>query len=418
MLAGCSPTAYDLGARALEDGNPAEAIEYFDQALDLGEDQFLVLRERGAAHLEAGEAEAALVDLQAARALNDDDARLHWLLGQTNSQLANYDQAAESYRRYQMLVSSRAIRRLAGLRLAQLRQEAAQATADNLAQARQLGIAADPNTVALFAFRPYDQQDPPTEDLKICRALSVWVTADLAKVASLRPVAADAMELLYEAQGVSLENRWQIDPASLVAAGNVQPARHMVRGEYGAIDDDHVIMLGVVYDAEDQVARDCPVQEDELAQLFDLETRFVLDLLDLMGIVPTPEERRAIGEKPTRNKQAFLAFADGLYRLWDLGDLEGAETSFDRASSLDPGFVMAAEASAMVAAKQNPDQVVSVPPPPQLNTSKERALTSAAGLGLGLIPDSETGENGNAATQPVVAARGAATIRVRAEINP
>jgi len=191
----------------------------------------------------------------------------------------------------------------------------------------------------------------------------------------------------------------------------------MVRGEYGAVDEDRVIMLGVLYDSEDQMAQDCPVQEDELDQLFDMETRFVLDLLDLMGIVPTPAERESIGEKPTRDRRAFLAFADGLYRLWDLGDFEGAQASFDRASSIDPGFTMAATAAAVVEAQKSPDKVAAVPAPAPPKTSTERALTSAVGLGMGLIPETETGEATGAATQNVVAARGTATLRVRVEIT-
>jgi hypothetical protein len=272
--------------------------------------------------------------------------------------------------------------------------------------------------VALYAFRPYDQQDPAEEDLKICRALSVWVIADLAKVESLRPVEAEALELLYEAQGMNIENRWQLDPASLVSAGNLQPARHMVRGEYGTVDEDHAVMLGVLFDSEAEATRDCPVQEDELAQLFDMETRFVLDLLDLMGIEPTPEERLAIGEKPTRNRLAFLAFADGLYRLWDLGDLEGARTSFEQAGSLDPGFTMATEAAVAAEVMQAPAQVTVVPAPTVVKTSTERALVSAADLGLGLLPEDEAGEGAEVATQNVTAARGAATVRIRVEIRP
>jgi len=417
-LSGCSPTAYDLGTRALDEGDPHGAIALFDESLALDEDRFQSLRERGAAYLETGDPERALTDLKEAQVINDHDARLHWLLGQANSELANYNAASESYRRYQMLVSNRSIRRLAGLRLAQLREDAAFATAENLTEARQLGMAPDPNTVALFAFRPYDQQDPSEEDLKVCRALSVWVSADLAKIEELRSLAPDALELLYEAQGTNLEQRWQLDPASQVVSGGVQPARHMVRGEYGAIDAERVIMLGVLYDSEDKLAEDFPVQEDELDQLFQMETRFVLDLLDLMGIVPTPEQREAIGEKPTNNRQAFMAYADGLYRLWDLGDLEGAQASFERAGSLDPGFTMALEGAALAEAKQNPDQVVTVPAPPQPQLQTERALASAETLGMGLIPDDEAGDGNGATTQKVVAARGTATIRVRAEITP
>jgi len=415
---GCAPTAYDLGTRALEMGALDEAVSRFDESLALEQEPFRARRDRGAARLETGELETALIDLMAAKDLRENDARLHWLLGRAYSDLARYDEASQAYRRYQMLVSSRAVKRLAAQRLAQLRMESARAAANNLLDARQLGVRAEPNTVAMFAFRPYDQQDPREEDLKICRALSVWVTADLQKVSSLRPVEAEALEMLYEAQGTSLADRWQLDPATMVASGNLQPARHMVRGEFGSVGDDRVVMLGVLIDSDRREVQDCPIQEDGVAQLFDMETAFVLDLLARMGIEPTPEERLAIGEKPTRHPRAFLAFADGLYRLWDLGDLDGAQASFENALAIDPSFTMAFEAAHQAGAQQLGDKAVSVPPPPVVNPGQERAMASAAGLGLGLIPESEQGDATGARTQDVVTARGAATVRVRAEITP
>lgn len=419
LVSGCAPTAFDLGEKALREGDPAGAIESFDAALEAGDDRFLALRERGAARLEMGDPEAALVDLTAARQIRDHDARLQWLIGQANSQLANYDAATAAYQRYQMLSSSRAVKRLASMRLAQLRQETARATAVNLIQARQLGIEPDPETVALFAFKPYGGVDASEEDQKICRALSVWVTADLAKVASLRPVAADAVELLYEAQGVSLEERWRLDPSSMVAAGNLQPARHMVRGEYGTVADGRAVMLGVAYDSQRQEAADFPVQEDDLDRLFDMQTQFVLEVLAAMDVEPTAAELEAISKKPTRDRRAFLAFADGLFRLWDLGDFDGAQRSFERASGYDPGFAMAVDAATLSEAKSVSAQgAIAVPPPPPPRTGTERALRSSSGLGQGLVPDDETGEADGAETQNVVTVRGTATLRVRAEISP
>lgn len=415
---GCAPTAHDLGVRALDQGDATAAMARFDEALAAGEDPFPVLRDRGAARLELGDPRGALADLEQARQLNDADARLYWLLGQANAADGNVDAASAAYRRYQMMVSDRAVKRLAAQRVAQLRLEAAQATAANLQEARRLGVPAPDNTVALFAFRPYDQQDPSEDDLRICRALSVWVTADLQKVAALRPVAADAMELYYEAQGTSRSDRWQLDPASLVESGKLQPARHMVRGEFGSVGKDRVVMLGVMVDAERQQVADFPVQEDRVEALFDMETQFVFDLLDRMGIEPTPEERLAIGEKPTRNPKAFMAYADGLYRLWDLGDPEGAQASFEAALSLDPGFAMAGDGLLEASAVKSGDATVVVPAPVAVKTSTERAMASAGHLGMGLVPDSDVGEASGVETQPTVITRGSATVRVRAEITP
>jgi tetratricopeptide (TPR) repeat protein len=79
-----------------------------------------------------------------------------------------------------------------------------------------------------------------------------------------------------------------------------------------------------------------------LTRLFDLEKRIVFGVLDDLGVRPTRAEREAIDEVPTRNLQAFLAYARGL-SAERAGNYLQAAQAFEQAVQIDPGFSQAAE---------------------------------------------------------------------------
>jgi hypothetical protein len=132
-----------------------------------------------------------------------------------------------------------------------------------------------------------------------------------------------------------------------------------------------------------------------------------------MGVTPTADERIAIGEKPTRNVQAFLAFADGVY-LRDLGSLADAADAFEQAALIDPGFHMAADAAAKVEAEEVGESPIAVDAPIPPSPGGDRAERSAGVLGLGLIPDGDSGDAELGTTDNILTTRGSASLRVDA----
>lgn len=414
MLAGCATTAYDRGRRALEEGDVALAIQELDRAVETGDRVAEARRERGAAHLEAGRLEAAREDLEAARQAGLEEARLFWLLGRTYGRLDRPADAADAYRAYEQLTSRRSVRKQTRLKVAQLETQAARQAATTLLRQRSEGVEPDPSSVAVYAFVPEEREEAPLADQKICRALGIWVSADLAKVSGVRAIAADQLEVLYAEQGFTYDNRQYFSPASLVAAGNLQPARHMVLGLYGSRVGDQIVMGAACYDAVREATSACSNLDGRTEDLFDLETRLVLDILGALDVTPTAQERIALGEKPTRNLQAFLAFADGVY-LRDIGSLADAAAAFHEAAAIDPGFSMALEAEAEMEFMMMAEGAsIEVAPPQAESQAEEQAVRSASQLGLGLIPDEEGGDAQSAHTTDVVAARGPVTVRVRA----
>ena len=144
-LSGCAPGPYDLGRRALDQGDPRAAEQYFDQALEAGDRSFEAQRERGAARLAAGDLAGARADLESLAGQRPDDTRLLWLLGQTHGQLEDHVRAAQAYRRYEQLTRDPRAREAAQVRVAQLERTITVTVADSLLEERRGGRAPEPN---------------------------------------------------------------------------------------------------------------------------------------------------------------------------------------------------------------------------------------------------------------------------------
>lgn len=413
ILSGCASGPYELGRRALDRGDPQAAEQYFEQALQAGDRVFEAQRERGAARLAAGDAAGALADLLPLQGQQPDDTRLLWLLGQAHSQAADHAAAASAYARYEQLTRDPRARKAAGVRVAQLQRTITEEAATELLQERRAGRAPEPNSVAVVAFLPppdaTDAVDPvqAERDANIRRALVAFVSADLAKVDRVRVVADDMMDVIREELAVSYDNRRYFEDGSLVPQGTEEPARHLVYGWFESVVE--AARMGAVKHAD---ATTAPVSaaDGEFAQLMDMESALVVDVLEAMGVAPTPEERVAIGVKPTRNLEAFLAFGEGL-RHRDAGRLDEAAAAFSRAARLDSGFTMAQQQGTMTQAMAAGPEPVVVPPPVVADHAAAAATQAAASLGLGLAPDTST-ESSSSTTSDMTTVRGTTTLSV------
>ena len=414
LVCGCARSAYDLGRRALDDGDAQAAIAYFDSSIATGRTVFAATRDRGEAHLKAGDVERALADLEAARQIEPSDARLLWLLGEAYTAAHRFQDAAKDYEAYGLATDERGAQRLARRKVAQLRAQHAADAARLLGGRLDRGVKPEDNTVAVFAFVPSDSAS--VQDQEMCRALNVLVTADLLKVEALRAIAADQLDILYRERRCDYECRQYLDPASVVAQNDILPARFMVRGTYGTLPKNQMFLGAHCFDAKTQQSSVCvPPSTGGLADFFRFEAGLVLDLLGTMGIQPTPSEEAAIRRKPTENLRAFMVYAHGLY-LQERGDYEGAGAAFQQAAQQDRSFSLAADAATAAEIVGQPPIVVE--PPVQVDPVTQRAMSSAVQLGLGLIPDEDTGQSTDASTGDVVSVHGNVNVRITARAGP
>ena len=412
---GCAPSAVVQGQRALDDGDPAGALSHFEQALEADEATFRGLRGRGAARLELGDSGAALADLRRAEELQPDDPTLLWLLGRAYETDGQIEAAAAVYERYSRVSDERSVQRVLRHKLAELHRRSAHQGADRLlALLETSGYEPDPHRLAVYAFVPADSAS--RRDQELCRAFTVFVADDFGKVAALDVIAADKLDLIYEELEITYQSRQFFDPASFVVPGNIFPARHMVRGSLATAGDGTVALGLDRSDAIEPGSADPVTGRGSLEDIFTVEGRTVLRLLEDLRVPVTEAEKDAILRRPTRVLDALFAFAHGLFLL-ERGDLTGAQTSFREATDLDPDFALAAAAADDVEVRMAGGAATLVPAPKVRTPVEVRAVRSAMQVGTGLVPDEERGQSTSTATENNTAVHGDVTLEVRASIE-
>lgn len=200
------------------------------------------------------------------------------------------------------------------------------------AEARFGAGAPQPNTIAVLPFRYLGDND---ELRPIEHGLTHLVVSDLAKVARLTVLERERVQAVLDE--LALAEQGAVDPATAARSGRILRAERVVHGVVRSIDGEEGVAIDaqVVGGAGEVTAAGSG--SDRLQRLLDLQKAVVFDLLDQLGIVPTPAERRAIGERPTADLQAFLAFSRGL-EAEARGDLAAARRHFGAAAGRDAGF--------------------------------------------------------------------------------
>jgi TolB-like protein len=232
------------------------------------------------------------------------------------------------------------------------------------------------------------------------RGLTHLVVSDLARIERLTLLEREQVQAIADEIGMSATG--QVDPEQAVRSGRILGAGRVVQGSVREFVTGEGIQItaNVLTTATGSVAAS-GTGEDRLQRLFDLEKALVLDLLDQMGVVPTPAERRAIEERPTADLQAFLSFSRGL-EAEDRGDFGAASRWFEAAARIDGGFGEArgrvAEVQRVSMAMRTAGGYLTVG---QLSAGPARAATLDRAVSLvapstGAVLDARTGERSRA----------------------
>lgn len=289
----------------------------------------------GVAHLQAGNPQLARDILAMALALDPDRFTAAVHLGMAHEQLGDFRSARAAFQQAGAMSISRAQRgeveaRLTMLGRRELALEAREAVARELTQAN------PPLTDRAIAVLPF-QYLGGDEDLRpLARGLTHLVVTDLAKVSRLTLLERERVQAM--ADELALVANGHVDAELAVRSGRLLGAGRVVQGSVREMTSGDAIQIAanVITTADGSIGAN-GLGEDRLQRLFELEKTIVLDLLDQIGIVPTPAERRAIDERPTADLQAFLSFSRGL-EAQDRGDLGAAGRWFETATRRDDGF--------------------------------------------------------------------------------
>lgn len=196
-----------------------------------------------------------------------------------------------------------------------------------------LGTApAVPNTIAVLPWT-YLGANPDLKPLE--RGLAHLLVTDLGKIGRFILLERTRVQALTDE--LALADSARVVLATAARSGRLLRAADVIQGVIHESGEGTIRLDASVVTTSTSGIRATGTASDRLDQLFAMEKTLVFELLDRMGVVPTPAERRAISERPTADLQAFLAFSRGLEAA-DRGDAAAAARYFESASTRDPGF--------------------------------------------------------------------------------
>jgi TolB-like protein len=179
-------------------------------------------------------------------------------------------------------------------------------------------------------------------------ALADLLATDLAR--SSRVTLVERTRLGEVLRELDLAQAGRVDSATAPRVGRLVQARRLLVGTVGTLGDANTLRLGVrVADVGTGALAAAIDARAPLNDVLAAEKALAFRLLDALGVVLTPAERRTIEERPTRDLAALLAFGRGVRRQLD-GDFRGAVEEFNRARRLDPNFRQARDRAAQARA--------------------------------------------------------------------
>jgi TolB-like protein len=289
----------------------------------------------------------------------------------------DWDGAKDAYAGYLSAGRTPKVREQIRQRLAFVtRQQLTSAAQAALKAEAQIGSAAgDPKTVAVppFRFAGTDSSLLPLE-----RGLADLLITDIARAPELTVVERDRMQALVDEIALSQGNR--VDDAAAVRAGRMLRAGRVVQGGITQTGATALQLNAAVVDVGNAAAVGSASGDDQLEQLFELEKRIALQVLQALGVTLTADQRAALDQRPTKSLTAFLAYSRGLVAE-DRGDFSSALRSYQEAVRLDPGFLRAGVRQQSAGAAAAGAQVSASTVEQGLSGSGEGAVSSGAKQG-------------------------------------
>lgn len=319
----------------------AEALAKLEQERSRRPNDVRALRALGVAYYRTDRFQDARTVLTQARARDQRDGVVALYLGLSAERMNDLTAAKEAYTSYLAVGRSRGARqdvekRLAAISLQELDIAAKAAVAREQELAQRPG---PPNTIAVL---PFNFSGPDSALAPLGRGLADLLVSDLSVITTLTLLERARVQALVDE--ITLGQSARVDQATAARSGRMLQAGRLVVGSITQTAGQLQIQAPTYNTAGQQGPR--PTSESgTLNELFDIEARIALGVLNDMGIQPTPQQRVAINRRPTENLQAFLAYSRGLISS-DAGRLEEAANFFDNARSLDPGFSAAAARAA------------------------------------------------------------------------
>lgn len=179
------------------------------------------------------------------------------------------------------------------------------------------------------------------EYLPLQKGLAEMIITDLAQVRSLQVVERARIQMLMDEMGLGQSGLVKEETAPRM--GKLLSVRRVVQGAFAGAEQNNLQIDAAL--ATLGVAAAAPADKiaGPLDDFYQLQKDLVFNLIDVMGLKLSRDEREAIQRIPTKNLTAFMAWCRGLDKE-DQGQWQRAGEEYHRALEADPGFSAAQRA--------------------------------------------------------------------------
>ncbi len=403
LLAGC--TSYMKGSMDMERNNYESAVEHFRQELSKNPTNWRARQNLGLAYIRTGQNDRAIAELQYVLGQEPTDVTalsyapqgVEWGSGQNpNASYSNYylglaylrngqrEEALETWQDYknprEPLLEEEIKRQLTVVEISNSVHLARLA----LKQEKKLEtLPPESGTVAVFYFKDVS---PDNTFRHFQKAMAEMIITDLAQIKSLTVL--ERMRVQFLLAEMQMGQTGIVDQGTAPRAGRLLGAENLIVGslEPGSISVNTTIASTT---QSDVVGAFSVTAEQE--QFFELEKEIVFNVVKVLGVTLSPEEKQRMNQYHTQNLQAVLFLGQGLDAL-DAGKWKDARGFFKMALDEDPGFKIAryyyehcpAATTASIA-------TIGAMTVGQLATGVETAVNQAAGDQSALASDNDIG---------------------------
>lgn len=375
--AGCSRATGGRDVRISQTPQTPEIVAKLEAGRRAKPNSAAAARALGISYYKAGRFDDAKTTLEAARRLDPNDGTSALYLGLTFEAVDDIAGAREAYARYLTTGKTKAVRRQLQGRIAFLnRRELELAAKRSVANETELSsLPGSPTTIAVLpmTFTGTDTSYAPLE-----RGLAELIVTDLARIRRLTIVERDRLQALVEelqrSQGNAFDSTTQMRTGRIIRAGRI------VQGTIQQTGASALTLNASVVDVPTTQVLRTARASDDAEQLFAMEKRLVMDILDALGVQLTAQERGLIEQRPTRSLSAFLAYSRGLQEQ-DRGNFDRASQFYQQAVRIDPAFSGAATRGAQSRAAVAGATVTAASVESNLQGTSEGAVVAAAEQG-------------------------------------
>ncbi|HOT97014.1 MAG TPA: CsgG/HfaB family protein [bacterium] len=340
MHQGCAPSRQNLGHELIERGEYAQAVRPLKMAIAENYTDIESIRDMGIAMYHAGKQKLARGFLRLALSRSPRDLAALYYLGLVYEASGEIGPAMQQYSLYTQLNPSGPVSRIVRGRLqVLLRQQMADQIKTLLAQENAMEATPAPeNSIAVLYFTNLSSNP---EYIPLQKGLAEMIITDLAQVRSLQVVERARIQMLMDEMGLGQSGLVKEETAPRM--GKLLSVRRVVQGAFAGTEQNQLQIDAAL--ATLGVAAAAPAEKisGPLDDFYQLQKDLVFNLIDVMGLKLSRDEREAIQRIPTKNLTAFMAWCRGLDEE-DQGQWQRAGEEYQRALEADPGFTAARQA--------------------------------------------------------------------------